>query len=86
MEISQEKAIKILHENCSLDWELSLYRDHIIVALPVAEGDFRTTYLNVKKQITKCIDEHFPDRNEELLFEIRNGSWNCGFKIKQAIG
>lgn len=83
MEIPQENAIKIIRENCSPGWQLSLFKDHIIIDLPIAEGDFRASYLSTKKQISKCIQEHFPERDEELLFEVRNGSWNCGFKLSR---
>jgi hypothetical protein len=81
MEILQENAIKIIRENCSPNLEISLFKDHIIISLPVVEGDFRASYLSAKKQIAKCIQQHLPDREEELLYEVRNNSWNCGFKI-----
>jgi hypothetical protein len=31
--------------------------------------------------IIRCVKQHFPDRDFDILFEVRNGSWNCSFKI-----
>ncbi|WP_299512625.1 hypothetical protein [Mucilaginibacter sp.] len=81
MELLRENIIDLIRETCSSHWELNVFNGHIIVNLPDAEKDFRSIYNKVKQEITKCIRQHFPDRDEELLFEVRNCSWNCSFKL-----
>lgn len=85
MEILQENALNIIREKCSSGWDLNVFGDHIIINLKNDEEDFRTAYSNIKQEITQCIKKHFPERNVDILFEVRNGSWNCSFKIGKAI-
>ena len=85
MEILQENLINIISEKCSSGWELNVFEDHIIINVKDAEGDFRAEYHKIKQEITLCIKAHFPERNEDILFEVRNGSWNCSFKIGKTI-
>jgi hypothetical protein len=81
MDLLFETLLKSIREQCSANWNLDVFRDHIIVNLPAAEEDFRTAFHKVKREITTCVGEHFPDRESDTLFEVRNGSWNCSFKI-----
>jgi len=81
MEILQENLLNIIREKCSSGWQLEVFRDHIIINLQDNEKDFRSAYSKVKREITECIQQHFPERNTDILFEVRNGSWNCSFKL-----
>jgi hypothetical protein len=65
--------------------ELTVFKDHIIINLPNKEEDYRSAYSKVKKEVTGCVQQHFPERNTELLFEVRSGSWNCSFKLGKTI-
>ena len=85
MEIPQEHLLNIIREKCSSHWELNVFKDHIIINLPNMEEDFRSAYLKVKREITTCAKQHFPERNTEILFEVRNGSWNSSFKLGKTI-
>ncbi|MDB5023616.1 MAG: hypothetical protein JWP78_1371 [Mucilaginibacter sp.] len=79
----QENILKLIGEQCSPRWELEEYRGHIIINLPDTEEDYRAICQQVKKEITKCVQQHFPERDTELLFEVRNGSWNFSFKLRK---
>jgi hypothetical protein len=81
MDILQEKLLNIIREKCSSDWDLNVFGEHIIVNIMAKDGDFRSTYGLVKQEITQCVKKHFPERDADILFEVRNGSWNCSFKI-----
>jgi hypothetical protein len=81
MEILQANLLNIIREKCSSGWELNVFQDHIIINLPDMKKDFRSAYSKVKKEITACVLEHFPERDTDVLFEVRNGSWNCSFKL-----
>jgi hypothetical protein len=81
MEILLENLIKLISEQCSSHWEPEVYKDRIIINLPDTREDYRSVYQQVKKEITKCVQQHFPERDTELLFEVRNGSWNASFKV-----
>jgi len=85
MVILPEELLNIIREKCSSHWELEVYKDHIIINLPDMEEDFRSAYLKVKREITACVKQHFPERSTELLFEVRNGSWNSSFKLGKTI-
>lgn len=39
----------------------------------------------IKKEITACIIEHLPVLEEEVLFEVRSGAWNCSFKLGKTL-
>jgi hypothetical protein len=86
MEILQENLLSILREQCSSAWDLTVFGDHIIVNARKKEEDFRSAFSIVKKEINGCVKQHFPERNDELLFEVRNSSWNCSFKIGKTTG
>jgi len=58
-----------------------LFKGHILVHLPEMEGDFLSRYRKVKKEITNCLMAYFPVMEEEILFEVRSGAWNCSFKL-----
>jgi hypothetical protein len=81
MEILPENLLTIIREKCSPGWELNVFQDHIIINLPDIEIDFRSAYSKIKKEIAACVLQHFPERNADILFEVRNGSWNCSFKL-----
>jgi len=81
MEILQENLLKILREKCSSGWDLNVFGDHIIVNAREEEDNFRSAYITVKQEITRCVKAHFPERSNDILFEVRNGSWNGSFKI-----
>jgi len=81
MEILQENLLKLIAEKCSSHWEVNVFHDHVLINLPDTENDFKSTYRKVKKEIIDCVQEHLPIRDAEILFEVRNGSWNCSFKL-----
>jgi hypothetical protein len=81
MEILTENILSKIGEQCSPHWQLALFMDHIIVSLPTSEIDFKPAYNSAKQEIIKCVQHHFPERSAEILVEVRNGSWNCSFKI-----
>ncbi|MCO5946781.1 hypothetical protein [Mucilaginibacter flavidus] len=81
MEILLENLLNIIREKCSSGWELHVFGDHIIVNVMDKENNFRSAYVTIKQDITLCVKEHFPERSTNILFEVRNGSWNCSFKI-----
>ena len=81
MEILQENLLSIIGEKCSSGWDLNIFEDHIIINVKNGEADFRSAYSKIKQEITLCVKEHFPERDADILFEVRNGSWNCSFKI-----
>ncbi|HEY0246448.1 MAG TPA: hypothetical protein VGC01_12850 [Mucilaginibacter sp.] len=83
MEILQDSLLNLIREQCSSYWELSVFKDHIIVNLPDMEEDYRAVYNKAKREIIACVKQHFPERNTDLLFEVRNGSWNCSFKLSK---
>jgi len=85
MEIQQENLLNIIREKCSSGWLLDVFKDHIIINLPDTEEDYRSAYSKAKREITRCIQQHFPERNTEILFEVRNGSWNCSFKLGKTV-
>jgi hypothetical protein len=84
MEILPENLLELISEHCSSHWELKVYKDHLIINLPDTQEDYRSVYLQVKKEIAGCVQQHFPERATELRFEVRNGSWNASFKIGKA--
>jgi DNA polymerase III delta subunit len=81
METLQESIINIIRENCSPDWVLSMFNGHVIVNLPNSEEEPRLAYNKAKKEITSCIKEYLPERNTDILIEVRSGSLNCSFKL-----
>ena len=81
MESLREYLIKLIVLNCSPDWNLDLFKDHILIHLTGTETDHMSAYRKIKKQVTDCIREHLPERDEDVLFEVRNGAWNCSFKL-----
>jgi len=85
MEVLQVNILSIIREKCSPAWGLNVFGDHIIVNIMEKEDDFRPAYARVKKEITQCMKAHFPERNADILFEVRNGSWNCSFKIGKTL-
>jgi hypothetical protein len=85
MEILQKNLLTIRREKCSSGWDLDVFGDHIIVNAREEEDNFRSAYPTVKQEITRCVKAHFPERSTELLFEMRNGSWNGSFKIGKTI-
>jgi hypothetical protein len=85
MEMPPEDLLNVVREKCSSHWGLEVYKDHIIINLPDMEEDFRSAYLEVKREITACVKQHFPERNTEILFKVRNGSWNSSFKLGKTV-
>lgn len=85
MEMRQENITELIREKCSVHWELAVFNGHVIINLPDDEADFRLAYGRVKTEVTRCIRQHWPDRDSELLFEVRNSSWNCSFKLGKSI-
>ena len=81
----QEIIVSLIREKCPSDWDLVFFKGHIQVHLPEMEGDFLPRYRKVKKEITGCVTEHFPVLEEELLFEVRSGAWNCSFKLGKTL-
>jgi hypothetical protein len=77
----QESIVRLIREKCPSDWDLVFFKGHILVHLPEIAGDFLSRYRKVKKEITGCVMEHLPVLEEELLFEVRSGAWNCSFKL-----
>jgi hypothetical protein len=84
--MSQETVVSILREKCPSDWEPILFKGHILIHLPDTELDFMSAYHKVKQQITACLKDRMPDREEEVLFEVRNRTWNCSFKLGKTAG
>jgi len=85
MEILQKNLLKLIAEKCSSHWQVNVFHDHIVIKLPDTEKDFKPAYREVKKEITACVHEHLPERNIDVLFEVRNGSWNCSFKLGKTL-
>jgi hypothetical protein len=85
MELLQENLLKLIAEKCSSHWEVNIFQDHVLVHLPDTEKDFKSAFRTVKKEITVCVQEYLPVRNTEVLFEVRNGSWNCSFKLGKSL-
>jgi hypothetical protein len=81
----RENLLKLIREKCAAHWELNLFRDHIIINLPDKEVDFRSACQQVKREITVCIKVHFPERDQDVLFEVRSGAWNSSFKLGKTI-
>jgi len=81
MEILQEDILKLIRSQCSSHWELEIYKGHIIINLTATQPDYRSVYQEIKEQVTKYVLQHFPERETELIFEVRKGSWNSSFKI-----
>ncbi len=81
MEILQEKLLALIRDKCSSHWEPVIYRDHIIINLPETAEHYRSAYNTVKKEVINCATEHLPERDTEILIEVRNGAWNCSFKL-----
>jgi hypothetical protein len=86
VEIVQENILTLIRDHCSMQWELNVFIDHIIISLPETNEDYRLAYIKAKQEITACVKLHFPERDTELLFEVRNGSWNCSFKLSKTSG
>jgi len=57
--------------------------NHIIINIPDKEDDFRFAFNKAKHEITECVKQHFPERNSDVLFEVRSASWNCSFKLRK---
>jgi len=85
MEIFQENILKLIRERCSDHWDLEIFMDHIIVNLPDTREDHRAICQRAKKEIVQCVREQFPERDTDLLFEVRNGSLNFSFKLPKTI-
>lgn len=85
MEVLQENILDTIREKCSSGWNLDVFEDHIIVNIIEKEDNFRPAFAVIKQEITRCVKEHFPERMTDILFEVRNGSWNCSFKIGKTI-
>ena len=81
----QETVVRLIRERCPSDWETVFFKGHILIHLPEMEGDFPSRYRKVKKEIMGCVKEHFPLLEDELLFEVRSGAWNCSFKLGQTL-
>jgi len=75
----------MIREKCSSGWDLDVFGEHIIINIPENQDNFRSSYAMVKQEITRCVKDHFPERSADILFEVRNGSWNCRFKIGKTI-
>jgi hypothetical protein len=80
-DMSHETVVSILREKCPPDWELILFKGHILVQLSEMEGDFLPCYRKIKKEITSYVTAHLPVLEEEVLFEVRSCAWNCSFKL-----
>jgi hypothetical protein len=85
MEILQEKILKFIREKYSSHWELEEYKDHIIINQPDTGKDYRSVYQQVKKEVTRSVQQHFSERNAELIFEVRSGSWNFSFRLAKTL-
>jgi len=83
--MSQETIVNFIREKCPSDWELVLFKGHILVNLPEMEGDFLHRYRKVKKEIMGCVTERLPVLEEVILFEVRSGAWNCSFKLAKTL-
>ena len=83
--MSLETIVNLIREKCSSDWEPVFFKGHILIHLPVMEGDFLSRYRKVKKEITSCVTAHLPVLEEEILFEVRSGAWNCSFKLGKTL-
>ena len=81
MEILRENLLNLIREKCTSIWELDVFEDHIIINVKEQADDFRPVFSSIKKEIAQCVRDHFPERNTDILFEVRNGSWNCSFKL-----
>jgi hypothetical protein len=81
MEILYEELLNTIHEQCLSDSSQEVFKDPIIVNLLATGEDFKGDYHQVKREIMTCVETHFPDKELDILFEVRNGSWNCSFKI-----
>jgi hypothetical protein len=81
----QETIVNLIREKCAPDWDLVFFKGHILVHLPELEGDFLPRYRKVKKEITGWVTEHLPVLEEEVLFEVRSGAWNCSFKLAKTL-
>ncbi|RKR82834.1 hypothetical protein BDD43_3024 [Mucilaginibacter gracilis] len=81
METLQESTLNIIREKCSPDWVLGIFNGHVIVNLPNSGEEPRLAYKKAKKEITGCIKEYLPERNIDILIEVRSGSLNCSFKL-----
>ena len=81
MEVLQENILKLLKEKFPPHWDPGIFKDHIIINLPETPEDYRTIYYQVKQEVSVCVRERFPERADDLLFEVRNGSWNSSFKL-----
>jgi hypothetical protein len=81
----QENLLKLIREKFATHWELELFRDHIIINLPDKETDFRSACQHVKREVTACVKAHFPERDQDVLFEVRSGAWNSSFKLGKTI-
>jgi hypothetical protein len=68
-----------------MDWEVNIFKDHIIINLRDKRDHYRRPYKQVKQEIPKCIRQHVPEREAELLFEIRNGPRNFSFKLRETM-
>lgn len=81
MEIA-ENILNIIHERCSPAWQLELLSDQVIINLPELKEDFRSAFNKAKQEIQACVKQYIPERDNDILFEIRTGSWNGSFKLK----
>jgi hypothetical protein len=81
----QETVVSLIRERCPSDWETVFFKGHILVHLPEMEDDFLPRYRKVKKEIMGCLTQHLPVLEEEVLFEVRSGPWNCSFKLGQTL-
>jgi hypothetical protein len=81
----QETVVTLIREKCPTDWDLVFFKGHILVHLPETENDFLPRYRKVKKEIMNYVTEHLPILEEEVLFEVRSGAWNCSFKLGKTL-
>jgi hypothetical protein len=81
----QETIVNLIREKCPSELGPLFFKGHILIHLPEIDDDFLQRYRKIKKEITGCVTENFLVREEEVLFEVRSGAWNCSFKIGKTL-
>lgn len=70
METLQSKVIEMLKKECSCAGGVSPYMKHIIIGMDSSDPALRKA---LKEEITRLIGQHFPEREENLVFVLTGG-------------
>jgi hypothetical protein len=84
MKTLKESLIDTLVADCAFNHPISVYMNHIVVTLPADEADFYKSSTETEKVITQCVEQHHPERGDDILFCVKKDGLQHTFKIRRS--